>query len=100
MSATPRPVVVALRYAEEDDASPRVVAKGEGALAQRLLDLAREHGVPVRQDADLVQLLALCDLGEEIPAELYGAVAEMLLYLWRLNEEARDAAEHPAVSTP
>jgi flagellar biosynthesis protein len=92
MSESRKPAAVALRWSEAEEAAPSVVAKGEGALAERLLALAREHGVPVREDSDLMQLLSLCDLGEEIPADLYAAVAEILLHVWRLNEELRGSA--------
>ena len=78
---------VALRYDPERRAAPDLVAKGKGEVAQSILDLANKHGVPVREDADLLHLLAACDVGEEIPLELYTAVAELLAYLYRLNGE-------------
>ena len=83
-----RPFAVALRYERADMPAPRVAAKGAGELAQRILALAREHDVPVRTDPDLLELLAACDLGAEIPAELYQAVAELLAFLQRLNAGA------------
>ena len=89
MSARPRdagrPLAVALRHERGGEAAPRVAAKGSGELALRILALAREHDVPVREDPDLLELLAACDLGEEIPGELYRAVAELLALLYRLN---------------
>ena len=81
--STPR--AVALRYDDESDSAPRVVAAGEGAVAEAILALARENDIPVREDADLLSLLAGCELGDEIPAELYEAVAELLTFLYRLN---------------
>jgi flagellar biosynthesis protein len=78
------PRAVALRY-EPGRGAPRVAAKGQGDLAEAILALARHHGVPVREDPDLLVLLAACDLGAEIPAELYQTVAELLAYLYRLN---------------
>jgi flagellar biosynthesis protein len=85
-AAEPQPALgaVALRYAPGETAAPRVVAKARGEGAERILALAREHGVPVR---DLLELLALCELGEEIPEELYQVVAELVHCLWRLNED-------------
>ena len=77
---------VALRYDESAVRAPVVVASGVGEIAQHILDVARQHGVPVREDTDLVTLLAGCDLGEEIPVDLYEAVAELLTFLYRLNE--------------
>ena len=79
--------VVGLRYEDAVDAAPQVIAKGEGLVADRILDLAREHGVPVRQDPDLLQLLSAADVGEEIPVEVYTAVAQVLTYLYGLNSE-------------
>lgn len=84
-STDTRARAVALRYAREEESAPRVVARGVGETAERILALAREHGVPVREDADLVELLAACELDEEIPIELYAAVAEILAFLYRAN---------------
>lgn len=83
----PLPKAVALRYDPARDGAPGVVAKGAGETARRILELAREHGVPVREDEGLLALLALCDVGEEIPGELHAAVAELLAYLVRLERE-------------
>jgi len=78
---------MALRYDREARAAPKVVAKGAGLLAERILELAREHEIPVREDADLLKLLSLSEVGDEIPTEVYGAVAEILAVLYRLNGE-------------
>lgn len=81
---------VALRYtapaAGDQGEVPRVVARGQGLVAESILRLAGEHGVPVREDPDLVTLLATCDVGTEIPTELYAAVAELLVWLQRTHE--------------
>jgi flagellar biosynthesis protein len=82
---------VALRYDGAARQAPEVVAKGRGETARRILTLAREHGVPVRNDPDLLELLAACEVGEEIPLELYAAVAELLAYLYRVNRELATA---------
>ena len=83
--ATDRQVAVALQYLRAEDEAPRVVAKGRGDVAERILELARRHGVPVHQDSDLVEVLAKLDLGDLIPPELYKAVAEILAHLYRMN---------------
>ncbi len=70
-----RPVAVAL---EDDGNGPRVVASGHGAVAEQILALAFSHGVKVRRDADLAELLAALDLDTEIPAEAMVVVAEIL----------------------
>lgn len=84
------PRAVALRHEQDGTGAPRVVATGRGAVAAAILSAARANGVPVREDADLVELLAACDLNEEIPIELYAAVAQVLAYLYRLNQERAD----------
>jgi len=81
----PQPRAIALKYESGGRPAPNVVAKGRGVMAQNILALAEKHDVPVRRDADLLQLLSACDLGEEIPVDLYGAVAELLAYLYELN---------------
>jgi flagellar biosynthesis protein len=90
----PRIQVVALRHDASDPLPPRVVAKGRGETAERVLELAEKHAIPVREDRDLVELLAALDVGESIPSELFAAVAELLAYLYRLNGEG-DAGVRP-----
>lgn len=77
---------VALRYNVEDDTAPRVIAKGAGIIAEKILALAQEHRVHVHQDPDLVGLLAKLEINAPIPEELYRAVAEILAFVYRLNE--------------
>lgn len=62
-----------------------VAASGRGRVAERILEIARDAGVPVREDPDLVQLLAKLDLGEAIPGELYPVIAEVFAFVYRLN---------------
>jgi len=83
-------LAVGLAHTRASTGAPRVVAKGRGEVAARILAAAEAAGVPVRRDRDLVQLLAAVDLGDEIPAEAYAAVAEVIAFLWRLNAEVRD----------
>jgi flagellar biosynthesis protein len=77
---------VALRYETGKDSAPRVVAKGSGYVADRILDLAREHGVHVHEDRDLVEILSKLNVDTDIPENLYRAVAEVLAYVYRLNK--------------
>ena len=81
----------ALRYAKGEDAAPRLLAKGRGRVADRILEVARHHGIPIRQDRDLVQVLASLDLYQEIPPDLYKAVAEILAFLYSRNRGAAKA---------
>lgn len=73
----------ALTYSGEG--APRLVAKGEGELAERIKATAQEFGVPVVQEAGLVQMLCQIPLGDEIPPALYVAVAEVLAHIFRIN---------------
>lgn len=77
------PTAVALRY--DGRSAPRVTAKGRGELAERILALAREHGIPIRDDPPLTELLARIDLGDEVPPELYIAVAQVVAFAYRLS---------------
>ena len=79
------PTAVALTYEYGSPSPPKVAASGRGALAEKILELAFANGVPVREDADLAELLATVDLDCEIPTEALIAVAEVLSYLYRLN---------------
>jgi len=76
---------VALRYRTGEDPAPRIVAAGSGPLAERILALAKEHDLPLREDPDLVEALAVLDLGAMIPSELYEIIAEVLAWAYRAN---------------
>ena len=76
----------ALGYDPDQDDAPRLLAKGHGELADRIIDLARRYGIPIREDRDLVAVLARLDLSQEIPPELYRAVAELLAFVYRVND--------------
>ena len=77
----------ALRYASGSEAR-EVVATGAGEIARRIVEAAEEAGVPVRQDAGLVEALSKLDVGRTIPPELYVAVAEALAWAYRLDAKA------------
>lgn len=81
---------VALHWDSETMSAPQVVASGRGEIAERILEVARENGIPVSEDADIMQLLAFAEVGDEIPAELYTAIAELLSYLFQLNANLLD----------
>ncbi|MEJ2632068.1 MAG: EscU/YscU/HrcU family type III secretion system export apparatus switch protein [Acidihalobacter sp.] len=78
-----RLLAVALHYSGEG--APRVTAKGYGVIGEQILERARTHDVPIRQDAELSGLLARVPLGDEIPETLYLAVAEVLAFAYRLS---------------
>ena len=86
MAQEPRSAV-ALRYdpADGHDA-PQVVAKGSGLVAEEILRLALQHDIPLRQDPALVGALAQLDIGAPIPPELFRAVAEVLAFVYKVND--------------
>lgn len=77
---------VALRYDPEGDDLPRVVAKGRGAIAEQIKAVAAEHGVVIRRDRDLVEVLDSLEIDAPIPLAAFAAVAEILAHLYRTNE--------------
>lgn len=83
----PRKRAVALRYQADNDPAPRVIAKGQGAMADRILAIAKEAGIHVQEDPDLLSLLAKLEVNETIPEELYRTVAEVLAFVYRLNRK-------------
>ena len=84
----PTHYAVALRYKPETDNAPIVLAMGQDELALRIVRVAEEAGVAVMENVPLARALyAKADLNREIPPELYGAVAEVLVYIFRLNEK-------------
>ncbi len=85
MTSPKPPKAVALRYERSKNAAPRVVAKGRGLVAESIMALAREHHVPLVEDRNLVEVLEALDINLEIPPELYRAVAEVLVFVYRLN---------------
>jgi len=76
--AADRRVAVALPYDQETEPLPRIAASGKGPVAERILALAAEHGIPIREDADLAELLDKLGLDSVIPVEAFVAVAEIL----------------------
>lgn len=81
-----RAAAVALKkYGIGEEAIPKIVAAGYGKLAERIVDLAFQNGVKVREDADLARLLAAIELDSEIPSEALVAVAEILAYVYKAN---------------
>jgi flagellar biosynthesis protein len=75
----------ALRYDRGTRSAPAVVAKGRGIIAEQIVALARSHGIPIKEDRDLVEVLSAMNLYEEIPPDLYKAVAEVLAFIYRIS---------------
>lgn len=86
---------VALAYGA-DDAAPRVVAKGRGLVAQAIIERAHQHGVYVHESKELVALLLQLDLDQRIPPQLFRAVAELLVWIYRLEQPRSSPADAAA----
>ena len=82
-----RKKVAAIRYAPGKDSAPKIVAKGSGAIAERILEIAKEHNVPLKEDRQLVEILSKLDLYQEIPPDLYKAVAEVLAFVYKMTKK-------------
>ena len=76
-------LAVALHY--DRAGAPRVVAKGRGSIGARIVEIARAHDIPIEENEVLAGALSNVELGDEIPAELYRAVAEVLIFVLRLS---------------
>ena len=85
----PVPLAVALHYDKSAVPVPRVVAKGRGDSGEAILALAREHGVPIEENAPLAEALAQVEIGDDIPEALYRAVAEVLVFILRASGKLR-----------
>ena len=86
---------VALKYNTETDTVPKVTARGEGLIAERIIDLARENQVPIKEDPDLVQILSQVDINKEIPPSVYKVVAELLAFVYKLNSKYENFPDKP-----
>lgn len=88
-----RQIAIALSHDDRTEDAPRVITKGYGELAEKILRLAFENDVKVRKDPDLAQILAAVEVDCEIPVEAFAAVAEILTYIYRANERVRAGEE-------
>ena len=79
---------IALKYQRDRDNAPRVLASGRGNTAQKIIDIAREHGIYIHDDPDLVEVLSQLDLNDEIPTELYVVISELLAFVYGLNKKS------------
>lgn len=95
---TPQQTAVALTYGQNQSA-PKVVAKGRGLVAQAIIERAKQHGIFVHESEDLVGLLMKVELDQQIPPQLYLAVAELLAWLYRLEHEDTSAIPPPFAKT-
>jgi flagellar biosynthesis protein len=78
---------VAILYDESKGSAPKVVASGKGTIAEKIIETARAAGVHIQEDANLVELLSKIPIGNEIPVDLYQTVAEVLAFVYQINEK-------------
>ena len=83
-------VAAALKYDTRKDSAPKVVAKGRGTVAEKIIEIAKKNNVPIKNDPGLVQILSKLDIDEQIPTELYKAVAEILAFVYSANNRYRE----------
>lgn len=84
---------VAVKYSEAEDNAPRVVAKGWGTVAEKIIQIAEQYNVPTYEDEELSRLLAALDVDFEIPPELYYAVAEVLVFIYNLENRIEEFSD-------
>jgi flagellar biosynthesis protein len=80
----------AIRYQPGMEQSPTMVGAGSGKIAEHIIALAKEHNIPIHEDADLVEILSHLNPGDEIPPATYVVVAEILAFIYKVNETAGD----------
>ena len=88
MAEDQRPKAAALRYEKGKDSSPRLVAKGQGHIAAKILQLAKDNQIPVHEDPALIEILSKMNLEEQIPGDCYRVVAEILAWIYKAQLQA------------
>ena len=86
---------VALAYDPNEDGAPKVIASGKGALAEKIIEQAKDNKIPVHEDDKLAETLSRLEIGEMIPPELYEVVAEILVFVDAMDKiKAKDKTRH------
>lgn len=83
---TPPPQAAALQYDKDKTAAPKLTAKGRGLVAEKIIEIARAHNIPLHRDADLLEILDKVEIDTEIPLEVYAVVAEIFAYIYKVNQ--------------
>jgi flagellar biosynthesis protein len=86
-------IAVAIKYDKESDQAPKLVAKGINIKAEKIREIAKEYGIPIMKNVNLANTLYRVDVGQEIPEQLYDAVAEVLNFVYALQREEREREE-------
>jgi flagellar biosynthesis protein len=82
--------VAALKYNIQEDNAPTMVAKGSGELARNIIKIAKENDIPIKKDEDLVELLTKLDVNQQIPNNMYKAVAQIFAFIYDLSKENKN----------
>ena len=82
---------ISLQYQKEINSAPKITARGEGWVAEKIIEIAQERNIPIREDKDLLNLLSEIDIGREVPESLYKVVAELLAWVYQLNKNYPDS---------
>lgn len=77
---------IALGYNKEKDNAPKVLASGKGVIAEQIIAAAKQNNIPIKEDKDLVEILSKIDINQEIPPNLYRAIAEIFSFLYRATK--------------
>jgi flagellar biosynthesis protein len=80
----------ALQYDIQKDEAPKVVAKGEKYLAQKIIEVAKKHDIPIKEDKEMVELLSKLEINQEIPPNMYKAIAEVFSFIYKLSKEKNE----------
>lgn len=78
---------VALGYNRSQDNAPKVLASGAGEIANKIISLAKEHDIPIKEDPDLIEILSKVEVDQEIPPNLYKAMAEIFSFLYKITNK-------------
>ena len=78
---------VALGYNRSQDNAPKVLASGAGEISNKIISLAKEHDIPIKEDPDLIEILSKVEVDQEIPPNLYKAVAEIFSFLYKITNK-------------
>lgn len=88
MSRVSKKKAVALGYDRNKDGAPRVLASGKANMAEHIIDLAKSYNIPIKEDPDLVEILSKVEINEEIPPNLYKAIAEIFSFLYSVTKKS------------
>ena len=81
---------VALKYEPSMNEAPIVTAKGQGLIAEKIIEVAKKKQIPIKDDPDLVQILSQLELGDQIPSSVYQVVAEIFAFIYHLNNKYQE----------